>query len=544
MKRLLAAAVAVFALTASILAFVNASGAPWRFDWPDETSTAYFARRIAAGESVTAEDPDIALLERRLHPRSVNVRDGMLVPAGFVGLPILLGTVGRVFGNTASLFVVPLLAAASGFGLYVALRSVLSQRHAVLSAVLFLFHPATWYFAAFTHLPNIPFLALLILSAAGMALARSQKKHAVPLFALSGAAAGLAFGIRLSEALWAVPVLLVLLAATSFGSPVSRRVAGGVRWRQAAAWFLGLSLAIAPTLLLQQVLFGSLLAGYARFSEAGIALPSESVGGVLAYIFPFGIHPLRAAARFWDSFLAPFWWYAIPAVVGVILAGYAAWGDASRQRRMFARGALVIAGLVCGYLVLLYGSWQFADPLMLAVNTVGRSYVRYWLPIALAMSIAAAGALERLEGFPELRVRIVGRVLLAGMIVASFSLVFVTANESLQQTYYRTREYRRMAAAVEAIVPPDGIILTQRLDKAFFPERRVIALEGPLWEDQQAIDLVARYGTAYHFYYIDDLHDDGRIAARSVFVKFGVDATVRTYLRGESIPVYELTVRK
>ena len=532
MRRLLAAAVVAFAVSASLLAYTHATRAPGRFDWPDETSTAFFARRIAAGQNVAAADPDIELLERRLHPRSVNVRDGRLVPAGFVGLPVLLGTVGRVLGNTAALFVVPLLAAAAGFALYVALRPVLSQRHAALSAVLFLFHPATWYFTAFTHLPNVAFVSLLIVSAAGMALARSHKKHALALLALSGAAAGLAFGIRLSEALWAVPLLAVLLWVNT------RRVSA------VPAWLLGALLAFLPTLLLQQALFGSLLAGYARFSDAGAALPSESVGGVLAYIFPFGIHPLRAAARLWDSFLAPFWWYAIPAVVGAVLAGYAAWGDASRQRRMIARGALLVAGLVCGYLVLLYGSWKFADPLTLAVNTVGRSYVRYWLPIALAMSIAAAGALARLEGFPELRVRVVGRVLLAGMVAASFSIVFFTANESLLHTAYRLMAYERMAERAQAIVPEDGIILTQRLDKVFFPERRVIALDGPVWEDRQAIDLVAAHGKDFAFFYADDLNDEQRIAARAQFLKFGIDAEIATYLVGEAYPLYELTVRK
>lgn len=532
MTRLLAAAVAVFALTASLLAYTHATRAPGRFDWPDEMSAAFFARRIAAGQPVAAPDPDIAVLERRLHPRSVNVRNGALVPAGFVGLPVLLGTVGRILGSAAALFVVPLLAAASGVALYVALRPVLSRRHAALSVVLFLFHPAVWYFSAYTHLPNVAFTSLLIISAAGMALARSRKKHALPLLALSGAAAGLAFGIRLSEALWAFPLLLAILWAHL------RRL------RAVPAWLVGLLFAIAPTLLLQQALFGSLLAGYARFSDAGAALPSESVGGILAYVFPFGIHPLRAAARLWDSFLAPFWWYAVPAAVGVILAGYAAWGDASRARRTFARGALLVSGLVCGYLVLLYGSWQFADPLMLAVNTIGRSYVRYWLPIALAMSIAAAGALTRLEGFPELRVRIVGRVLLAGMVAASCWIVFFGANESLLPTAYRLMAYGRMAERVQAAVPEDGIILTQRLDKVIFPERRVIAIEGPLWEDRQAVELVAAHGDAYRFFYADDLNDAQRIAARGTFQKFGIDAEIATFLVGEAYPLYELTIRK
>lgn len=539
MRRLLAAAVAVFALTASLLAWNNVTARPWRFDWPDEMSVAYFAGRIAGGAPVEAKDPDIAVLEQRLHPRSVNIIGSALVPAGFLGLPLLLGAMGRLFGLGVTLFVTPALAALSGIALFIALRGPLSTRHAALSAVLFLFHPGVWYFSAYTHLPNVSFLALAIVSVAGMTLARSHRRQAVALLFASGAAAGLALGIRLSEAIWALPLLVGLLVLTTRGAS-STRLGTGLTM---IAWMAGAGFALLPTLFLQQAVYGSLLAGYASFGANGAALPPETVGGPLSYVLPFGLHPLHALARLWDSFIAPFWWYALFAIIGAAMAGYAALADPSRKRRRFARAALVVTAAVCGYLVLLYGSWRFADPLTLALNTVGRSYVRYWLPLALAMSIAAAAPLARIEGFPEMRVRVVGRVLLALLIVPSFLTAFVWPNEALWKVRGRIGEYRAMAAAAEAVVPEEGIILTQRLDKAFFPERRVIALSGSIGEDRQAIELVARYGKQYRFFFADALTPDEDIAARSEFMKRAVDARLVARLRAD-VPLYELIPRR
>lgn len=529
MRRLLLAAAALFLVSTSLLAWQNATQAPWRFDWPDETGTAFFLRRAAAGRPLAAPDPDIAALERRLHPRSVNVLGSSLVPAGFLGMPILGGAVGRLLGPEAALFLNPLLAVAAALALARAVRGPLSARHATLSAVLFLAHPATLYFSSFALLPNVAFLSLLVLAAAGAAVARTARRFAVPLSAAAGIAGGLAFAVRLSEAVWAVPLLAVLLVWAYRGRP-----------RAGLAWVAGAGLALLPFLFLQQVLYGSPLAGYARLGADGAALPSEAVGGAWALLLPFGVHPWHAAVRFWDSFLSPFWWYALPASVGLAMAGYAAWAEPVRVRRMAVRAALAGGALVAGYLVLLYGSWVFADPLTLLLNTIGRSYVRYWLPIALLMSVAAAAPLARLEGFPEMRVRIVGRVLLGGMALASVLTAFVLPREAVLPVRERIAEYKRMAAAAEAVVPEDGIILTERLDKVFFPERRVIALEGKVGDDRQAVALVAAHAAEYRFYFADALSGDEDVAARSEFLKRGISATEVARLR-EDVRLYALT---
>ncbi len=503
MTRLLLVAAALFLVTTGgVLAAGQArQGVHARFDWPDEMANAFFARQIANHARLNVPDPDIALLEQRLHPRSVNVIGSALVPGGFIGLPFYYGTLASIIGFSPTLFLTPVLVAASALILFFGLRNFLHPRHAFFAALVYLFHPAVWYFSAYTYLPNMPFVALLILSL-GTLLAIQGKRSRVAdaLGFLSGAAAGAALAIRPAEGLWAVPLLA--LAVWPHRHIRSRLVL----WVAAAAMFF------LPVLALQLRLFGSVFGGYARF-DAGGAAPSEAVAGPLAFVLPFGFHPLHALARFWDSFLLPFWWVNVLAVLGIGLACIGAVNEPSRRRRLFGHALLALSAGIVAYLILLYGSWRFADAEIFAVNTIGRSYVRYWLPIAVLSAIAAAAPLARMEGFPELRVRVVGRAITVAMVAGSFLMAFVFPKEALLAVRGRLAHSEAIRIVAAAVLPGDAIILTQRMDKVFFPEYRVIALEGKLFEDDQAMDLVAQFVADRHFFLADILTPDdvGRI---------------------------------
>lgn len=484
MTRLLAVAMVLFLISTAVLSSVQWSQQSARFDWPDEGANAFFAKRIATGLPIAAFDQDIARFEQRLHPRSVNVIGSALVPGGFLGLPLFYGTVASWFGFGATLFLTPLLTCAAAAALYIGLRRRTNVRVAFFSALLFLFHPAVWYFSAYGYLPNIPFFALFLISA--MILVQTQGRRgtvADGLVFLSGAAAGAALAIRLSEAVWVLPVLVAALWP-------HRHERRRVLW-----WLAGFVILLAPVLIIQVKVFGSLLGGYGRYGTAEAALPSETISGPLAFLFPFGVHPLHAALRLWDSWIRPFWWYVPFAGVGVLLAGIAALNDPSRARRHFSVAMMAIGLGASAYLVLAYGSWRFADPVILAVNTIGRSYVRYWLPLAALSAIAAAAALARVEGFPELRVRVVGRAVVVLMIFASYLSVFVFPNEALLAVRGRLIEYGKAQRSIAEFAGPvkDVIVLTHRLDKIFFPKYRIIALGGPLNEDRQVIDLILRF---------------------------------------------------
>lgn len=485
MTRLLATAMVLFLISTAVLSSVQwGQGKTPRFDWPDEGANAFFAQRIAAGLPISAFDSDISRFEERLHPRSINVIGSALVPGGFFGLPLFYGTVASWFGFGATLFLTPLLICAATTALYIGLRRRTNSRVAFFSALLFLFHPAVWYFSAYGYLPNIPFFSLFLISA--MVLVQTQGRRgtvADGLVFLSGATAGAALAIRLSEAIWAIPVLAVALWP-------HRHERRRVLW-----WLAGFVILLAPVLIIQVKVFGSLLGGYGRYGGVETALPTETISGPLALLFPFGVHPLHAALRLWDSWIRPFWWYVPFAAVGILLAGVAAVNDPSRARRQFARAMMIIGAGVAAYVILAYGSWRFADPVILAVNSIGRSYVRYWLPLAALSAIAAAAALARVEGFPELRVRVVGRIVVACMIFASYLTVFVFPNEALLAVRARLVEYGKAQDAITEFEGPaeNIIVLTHRLDKVFFPKHPVIALSGPLNEDRQVINFILRF---------------------------------------------------
>ncbi|HBH16884.1 MAG TPA: hypothetical protein DDW92_01320, partial [Candidatus Veblenbacteria bacterium] len=90
----------IFALIAF---FIYASfnwGLPWRFNSPDEAANAYFTQMVARGESVAVSEPLNYVAQNPIvHPRSTHIINGQLAPASFLGLPLLLGFVGRIIGE-------------------------------------------------------------------------------------------------------------------------------------------------------------------------------------------------------------------------------------------------------------------------------------------------------------------------------------------------------------------------------------------------------------------------------------------------------------
>ena len=54
------------------------------------------------------------------------------------------------------------------------------------------------------------------------------------------------------------------------------------------------------------------------------------------------------------------------------------------------------------FFAIYYGSWEFTDKLTLHLNTLGISYVRYWLPIyLLSLPFVATGILWFIRFFPK-----------------------------------------------------------------------------------------------------------------------------------------------
>ncbi|MBI4143226.1 hypothetical protein HY480_05115, partial [Candidatus Uhrbacteria bacterium] len=357
--------VALFAIGTSVLSWSNARTtdlAP-RFHWPDEMSNAYFAARIAAGEPLVVPEPRNVAVGNFIHPRTVNVRsDGALVPGAYLGMPLWYGFLGRVIGTRAMLFLTPILAALGLLAFASIVRRCWNPTIAVVATILLVLHPSTWLFTATAFLPNVPFVALLLMGFALLIPQSSSRGNADVSFRSSrgakeegsrfhaprthvvrflaslgmtkeimcrltgGLCIGLALTIRTHELLWVGAILVALVWRGS-----RREAQGSKQWEppsfrvrsvQLGAVGLGLIFPFIPILFLNASMYGSpFTTGYALLQEGGGA-PTEFARSFLpswlaAFIAPFGWHPVEAFTRFWQYMVVPYPWFAVLAVVGM-----------------------------------------------------------------------------------------------------------------------------------------------------------------------------------------------------------------------------------
>ncbi|MFH1098941.1 MAG: hypothetical protein V1723_03405 [Candidatus Uhrbacteria bacterium] len=506
-KALLFVVVFIFAVGTSILSWDNwrAENLVPRFHWPDETSNAYFADRIAHNESLAIPESRNTVAGNLIHPRTVNVRsDGALVSGSYLGLPLWYGFIGRVMGTRTMLFMTPLLAALGLWALAMIVRRFFGTLTALLATALLALHPSVWFFTATAFLPNVPFVALLLMGFAVMLHHSSSRGEAegshinvrlprcvrflaslgmtrrgigmtrrgITRWFVGGLLLGFALTLRTHELLW--------VGALVIGVAVWQRPG----WRAIASGVFGAALPFIPIFILNAQLYGNpFTTGYALLNEGG-ALPTEFIGAaaawlpasfralipseamsILAGLFaPFGWHPRAALIRFWTYGIVPYPWFIALAAVGLAVG----W-------RAGRRIAVTVTVALIGWLVLYYGSWTIADPLVRQLNILTISYVRYWLPITVALAFWAAVGFQALLNFSPRRSRLViAAVALLVIAVSSAFCVLGDPVEGLQRQRQALFEHRERAQAVIKTTESDAVIVSHRFDKAFFPERAVI----------------------------------------------------------------------
>ncbi len=464
--------VGCFFVSSSLLIFAHVArpvGVHAHFDWPDEMMNAFFAERFALTGTFAA--PTITAAQDFVRPRSFNVVHGMLAPGGFLGLPFWYGVIVRLVGTNATLFVTPLLGTLALLVVFSFLRSFVNVRTGLIGAFLVAIHPAWWYYSAYSYLPNVPFVALCLFSLwFGV---RAVKRQRLVDAVLCGACFSIALSLRTNELLW----MSVLVAACAYVGRV---------WKSSKTMLVVVGSAVLfflPILWFQHQTFGSaFVTGYSRFVGEGVVAqpivtaPSEFetlshdpiVIAIRAMTFPYGIHP-RAVwynlSRSW-LWLAP--WMSIPMLGAATWSLVFFWRRGSRQTRFLLVASLAAAGL----LIVSYGSWMLQDALVLRLNTIGISHVRYWLPLVFFFTPALAVFLGRMwEKKSWQRIVVVAYCIVS--LFLSARMVFFSEAESLVAVAGRLRAYDTAAAIIVSQTPADAVIVTDRTDKEIFPDRAV-----------------------------------------------------------------------
>ncbi|MEK7529989.1 MAG: hypothetical protein AAB570_03640, partial [Patescibacteria group bacterium] len=354
---------------------------------PDEAAVAYVARSGLMTTAPFADD-----LGGLVSPRSLKVIRGMYVPSSWVGLPFILRQL-VVLGVPffVSILLIPALAVAAvaswkGIVARVCGRSDVGW----VAAFLLALHPGWWHYTLRGLHPNVPFVSLLLCGVWCWMKSHETKRPWI-LAGIGGMLFGIAIFLRAIESVLLIPLLFVALIFVWIRA--SRPVRASLKMPIASA-VVGFLLPLILMGFVHEHIYGSPFAsGYNRASDPipGLAVdvsitPKTAwLTRVPTVLFPFGVHELNTLRNVWKFHVIFFWPWMLLFLFGV------GWLFMEKNRGVRnLKPIFWIGAIVAMYLLVEYGSWEFHDNPDTHAVTIGTSYLRYWLPISVWMTLFAS----------------------------------------------------------------------------------------------------------------------------------------------------------
>jgi hypothetical protein len=456
--------VAIFFFVGTLLLPLSSQGI--FFVSPDETANAFFAGQFAQTGSLRVADPLSAQLGNALYPRSVVATNGTLLPQSFVGLPVLYGLFVYFFGQGILFVLTPLLAILSALALRCVFRRLFSPTVANLSAILFLIHPAIWYYSARGLMHNVLFVCLLIFGAYFFLcrplfahLTRCEKRfgkllpfqeHIDPIMA--GMCVGLSIFVRASEVYWIVAAVLILFVYVKLYRIDFLR------------FFFGALVGLLPFFLFNFLTYGHpLITGYTVTDSVGVVRSAIESVSTSSLLFPFGLDIKAAVSHIANYGVLLFWWLSALALMGFAIT--------ISKQRLYA----ILFLLIAFWLGIWYGSWTFFDNPDSTQITIANSYVRYWLPVFVLSLPFAAEALVWISARAKTRLASVIALCAFLLLIAGLNirLVFFGGQDGLIHVAATLQEMKQIKTDVLSRTEPNAVIVVDRSDKLFFPDRHV-----------------------------------------------------------------------
>jgi len=477
--------------------------------WPDSMSNFLFVDQFIKHGTFTYDEPLNQALDNIVHPRSVNIHNDQMVPMGFLGLLFVYGPLGRVLTTYGVLILSGLLAVLAVYCFYLIVSRLFNQRIGWLAAILLATLPSWLYYAQLPMLPNVLFLSLIIFAVHFSLQITSQRS--APAW-LSGLLCGLAIVSRPIEFVW-LGALIVIPALFYWLE---------IKWPQILRFVLALLLPASLLLLANQLLYGNpFYLGYFNLalpdpSTIWQRLPTafliDAAQGLIAYIklivAPFGLSWTAIGQSFNDYFIKLLWPYFSLFVVGCLWF-VVKWTTGRQPFKFWPKQQLVywlVTILVGLWLVIYYGSWQFDDKLMLKLNTIGISYVRYWLPLSVLLLPGIAYLLDSLANLLKKnwqRYLLLVLVLLP-LIFFSVRLAYFAKGDGLLDQRTVINDYYQQFAVIKGLVEPQAVIINDREDKILFPYYSVIMFNG----DYSIFEPLKKINAERPLYYLSRINPD------------------------------------
>jgi len=457
---------------------------------PDETAVVFFSQAIVKAGHLWVFEPANLFGSGNIHPRSIISIDSNLLPISFFGIIYYFAALFKAVGGAAYALGTPFATALSSLAVFFVLRRLFDSRTALIGQALFWANPAVWYYTSRGLFPNMLFVDCAVIGLAILLLRpwkafAAQRGHALLELAIDDivglAFIGSALLIRPVEFIWFGPILLVL----------AYRARRRLKWYRIFWGILILGVFVGMLFSINAELYrGMLNFGY----TAGAVLPGVSAPAVSApsnlpavvsaprpFVLPFGFHPRLAFMNALNYLLLFVWWLPLLALFGFV-----------RSSRSFRKQWGWTLLWTAGALVIYYGSGVFADS-SVTQWTVGSSYMRYFLPASVLLVPFAARGVAAVST----ERRWIAPIILAAFVALSAWTIYFRSAESLLPMRATLERYSQIKSAVLKEVDPKSIIITERSDKVFFPDRKVIIG----LRDKQTLDELTRLEIMYKVYY-------------------------------------------
>ncbi len=485
-------AMAAIAVVMFVLYLIMPMTTPETYISPDETANAYFATTFAEEGKLWYTEPLNLDAFDRLHPRATESHGGLVSPSGFWGMSFIYGLIGGLTSVSFMHILTALIAIIASFLFKTTIAKVCDEKIAWISWVLLLTHPAWWYYAMRGWHHNILFVSLLITLLYGIIVRpfTSHASHSPSVGVmmdkiLIASSAALAIFVRPSAILWLIPILAI---ATHLASRRTKKLL--------IAAIVTSLIAAAALWMVNTSVFGSL-----SHLRASSSVPAHE-SSFITQIFPDGFQIKTVARSIGYYFFIKIWWFTIPMLIALtafipkhkkILGqlfkktsnnfgerrnlsdspfafGRRAQPTQQKDNSLKDRYLLLFAGVTV-MLLLWYGSWNISDNPDPRNISLANSYMRYWLP-AFVLSIpcvaigiqAISKKINHTKGLAGLLVVMIG---ISGYTVAS-------GNDGVINNISQLKTNHEISQKVNGLIPSQSIIITNRHDKLFFPDHKIL----------------------------------------------------------------------
>jgi len=515
----------VFLFIYSWFSFVTTQDGKARFASPDGVANYFWAERYAEGEKLFYFEPLNVIANDIVVPRSVRSDNGVVKPVSFLGIILIYGFLGKIFGSWIIIYLTPFFAVIGVLFFYGIIKKIFDEKTAFISALMLFCLASYWYYASRSMFHNVLFIDLLlagvyfVINSARIKQVKKINTNFIFIF-FAGIFIGLAIITRTSELIWLLPV--ILLAWIVYFKQL--------HWNKSILFVCGIFLALIPMFYYNQILYGDFLKfGYSKIdtvkaqNEVVISNVDINNGGgmvgfteIMRKFLPSDINIKQAGKSFIYYYVIMFWYLFWPAFFGGV---YFLWHykKRSKEQQLYFISFIVISVV----LVLYYGSWIINDnPNKLSV-TIGNSYTRYFLPMYIMSIPLAVLFFTQIPSWLTKKIKSMGiqfplreldsltAIFVIVFFMLNFQAIMLAKEEGLIVIKNNLIKDSALVEKMFAPVELEAVIISERFDKFLWPSyakasedkpRKVITGNFTNKEHNAEYAKLAEYGVPLYYF--------------------------------------------